>query len=104
MEVRGREGSPAALDRDRAASHSNDAVMFAWLARKRRERRAAAYLRAHPEDAPAVEMILFMTSTLIPQSVRDVAEMAAGQRFTDMQWATVSARCERAWKAIMEDR
>ena len=48
--------------------------MLAWLNRKLRKRRAAAYLNEHPDEEPGVMMILMSTATLSPRSAREVAK------------------------------
>jgi hypothetical protein len=59
--------------------------MFKMFARARRKRRAERYLQLHPEDVAAVGPILFALDRLEPKSARDVAEMRAGHRLSDVE-------------------
>jgi hypothetical protein len=74
--------------------------MFRLFARARRKRRAERHLQLHPEDVAAAGPILFALDRLAPKSARDVAEMRAGYRLTEVEWRKVSAQWTRTWNAI----
>ena len=78
--------------------------MWGWFERKSREKRARNYLKAYPDDEPAVEMILFNLDTFglkIVKSARQVAETASGRKMSNAEWASFGPRWERAWAAIV---
>nr|WP_312967784.1 hypothetical protein [Brucella intermedia] len=75
--------------------------MFEGLKRKARMNRAIEYLRQHPEDEPAVKIILASVDLLNSGSARTCAEISAQRRFTDDEWRDFGPRWERAWYYII---
>ncbi len=75
--------------------------MFAHLAHKARERRAAKYLKAYPEDEPAVAGILFHCWFSKMDNVKQVAEIIARAPIADEKWEIIRPRWDRAWNYIV---
>jgi len=71
--------------------------MFRYLKRERLERRAADYLRIHPEDEPAVKATYFALMTLAPKSAWEVASLTAGRELSSAEWEAYAPRWERVW-------
>lgn len=63
--------------------------------------RADNYLRAHPEDEPAVEAIVAAVEAFGIGTAREAAEITAGGPLSDAEWAQFGPRWERAWRAIV---
>ena len=75
--------------------------MWGWFARRKLERRAGAYLKAHPEDEPVVEFILRVEGLLTVNSARELAQLAMDRKLSEDEWARWGPRWERAWTAIV---
>lgn len=78
--------------------------MMRWLEKRRRERRSDRYLFDFPDDASAVEAILFPVErfgTSI-RSARQVADLTAGRELSEGEWINYGRRWERAWEHIVD--
>lgn len=76
-------------------------MVFGWLSKRSRAKRAGAYLARYPEDRPAVDAILVSVDMLGAKNARAVAQMTAGRAIPDREWDAISHRWTRAWDAII---